>query len=121
MREKDAAEGVEVDHAKYGRGVVTEHRPQFGAEPDRVRVRFHDGGDERTLPVYEVDVARKHLTLSAERGVYGFQAVVDDGHGTVVVEPDGSGEGYTVELRRDGETRDAARLAFEGTRSTDSR
>ena len=110
--EKDAREGVEITHPTYGRGVVTEYRPNFGAEPDNLVVHLCDQEQEKTLPVHAVELAAKAATTSITQGSFGFQAVVDDGHTTVAVQPDGDG-GYTVETRIDGELQDVATLSLE--------
>jgi hypothetical protein len=64
------------------------------------------------MPVYAVELARKVVTTSVNTGSTGYQAIVDDGHGTVVVQPDGTGEGYTLELLRDGARLDTAALTM---------
>lgn len=112
MEENDAAEGVEVTHRIHGRGVVVEHLPHFGAEPDDIAVRFYEDSTERTLPVYTVELAQTVATASVEKGSYGFTATIDDGNCTVVVQPDGAGEGYSIELLRNGERKDSASLSW---------
>jgi len=111
MEESDAGEGVEVNHPEYGRGVVTEYLPNFGAEPDDVAVRFYEREEPRTLPVYAVELAHEVTIASVEPGSSGFTAVVDDGFGTIVVQPNGTGDGYSVEVLVDGERMDRTEVS----------
>ncbi|WP_135304863.1 hypothetical protein [Haloarcula amylovorans] len=118
MKESAVEDGVEVTHPKYGRGVVTEYRPNFGAEPDDIVVDFHALDDCRTLPVYAVEAAQKVTTANVEPGRFGFTAVVDDGVGTLIVQPDGTGDGYAIELLIDGESIDQTTVSrVDGTAS----
>jgi hypothetical protein len=112
MKEKDARKGIEVMHPTYGRGTVNEYQPKFGSEPDDPVVHFYERDFEKMLPVYEVEPAAKAVTTSITRGSFGFQALVDDGHAAVTIQPDGD-DGYTIEARIDGELQDSATLSLE--------
>jgi hypothetical protein len=109
MDESDVTEGMEVTHPFEGRGYVAERRPNFGEEPDDVTVHFYDG-EEQTVPVYTVHSAEEATTADVTRGTYGFEALVDDGHCSVVVRPDGTGGGYEVEVHSRHGREDSASL-----------
>jgi hypothetical protein len=109
MDESDVTEGMEVTHPFSGRGYVAEHRPNFGEEPDEVTVWFYQG-EEETVPVYTVQPADEVTTAGVSRGTYGFEALVDDGHCSVIVRPDGTGEGYEVEVHSENGREDSASL-----------
>jgi hypothetical protein len=111
MQEIDAEEGVEVVHPTHGRGTIVEYSPNFGAEPDDLSVQFYESGETRELPVYAVDVAQEVVTANVENGTHGFRVTVDDGYYLLDIQPDGSGGGYTIELREKGETLDSATLS----------
>lgn len=110
MEEKDASEGIEVTHPTHGRGFVSTYHPQFGAEPDEATVQFYDGGEHR-LPVYVLESAAEVTTASVTTSSTGFRATVDDGYYTIVLRPDGSGGGYTVELLEEGRVADTVTLS----------
>ena len=111
MEELDAETGVEVTHPRYGRGVVTEYLPRFGSESDNITVQFYDLDESQTLPVYAVQMAHEVTTASIKAGRFGFTAVVDDGFGTFIIYPDGTGEGYSIEFRVNGEPMDQATVS----------
>jgi hypothetical protein len=112
MNSSQADEGVEVAHPKHGRGVITTYDPKFGEETDEVTVRFYDTGDERTLPIFAVELAASVATASIGTGSYGLSATVDDGHWTVELVPNGNGDGYEVVLSVDGQRIDTASVSW---------
>lgn len=113
MNATDAAEGVEVTHPKYGRGVITEHDTRAGDEADKITVNFHDVDIQKTIPVFAVEPAKSVTTANITDGRYGFNAVVDEDYCTVEVSPNGDGTGYDVVLSIDGEQVDTASLSWK--------
>jgi hypothetical protein len=107
MQEIDAEEGVEVVHPKHGRDTIIDYSPNFGAEPDDLSVHFYESGETRALPVYAVDLAQEVVTANIENGTKGYRVTLDDGYHLLDIQPDGSGGGYTIELREQGKTLDS--------------
>lgn len=113
MDRQDISVGMEVNHAKYGRGCIVDLCITQSDGMDEVEVLFYHSNETQRVPRIALSPAAEATSVDATTGLNGLTVTIDDGFYTLYIEPDGNGTGYSVSLRAGNSRLDEAHLSSE--------